>query len=179
MDLIGGVETRAIEIVEYDPLWPERYARHARVIANALGERALRIEHIGSTSVPGLAAKPIVDMLVVVSNSADEDGYLPQLIAEGFELRVREPEFFQHRMFRTPARDVHVHVFSAGSPEIERYLTFRDRLRVNEEERQRYEQVKRRLASRSWPDVNAYAEAKTEVIEAIIAGARKQMDSVL
>jgi GrpB-like predicted nucleotidyltransferase (UPF0157 family) len=173
MGLIGGLEQRTIEIVNYDPLWPEKFQTHASAITTALGDTALLIEHIGSTSVPGLAAKPIIDILVVVANSADEASYLPQIEAAGYELRVREPDFQEHRMFRTPARDVHVHFYSSGSPEIERYLTFRDRLRNNGAERQLYEEVKRKLAALSWPHMDAYAEAKTEVIAGIIARAHQ------
>jgi GrpB-like predicted nucleotidyltransferase (UPF0157 family) len=174
--LIGGMETRAIEIHDYDPGWPERYRQHAAIIAEALGEAAIRIEHIGSTAVPGLAAKPIVDILLVVHDSADEASYLPRLEQAGYVLRVREPEFYDHRMLRTPERDVHIHVFSPGSPEIERYLRFRNRLRTNAEERRLYEETKRRLASKSWPDMDAYAEAKTETIERIIAAGRTTQD---
>lgn len=169
--LIGGFERREIIIAEYDPAWPEKYEAHARVIRDVLGGTLLRIEHIGSTSVPGLAAKPIIDILAVVPNSADESSYVPQLGTAGYSLRVREPDFFEHRMLRTAARDVHVHVYSPGAPEIGRSLTFRDRLRRSAGDRARYEAVKRRLAAQSWPDMNAYAEAKTAVIESIIAAA--------
>ncbi|HWW74689.1 MAG TPA: GrpB family protein, partial [Pyrinomonadaceae bacterium] len=96
----------------------------------------------------------------------------PRLEAAGYVLRVREPDWNEHRMLRTPAQDVHVHVYSAGCPEIQRVLTFRERLRRNVDDRRRYEQTKRELAAREWPDMNAYAEAKTEVIESIIAAAR-------
>lgn len=167
--LIGGVEKRRIEIVDYDPDWPSKFETHRRIIARALGSSALQIEHIGSTSVPELAAKPIVDILVVVQNSADESVYLPQLETAGYVLRVREPKWNEHRMFRTPEHDVHVHVYSAGCPEIERTLRFRDHLRRNSDDRQRYEQTKRDLAAKDWPDMNAYAAAKTHVIESIIA----------
>ena len=115
--LIGGVEKREIRIVDYDPDWPRKFETHARIVAGALGAAALRIEHVGSTSVPGLAAKPIIDILVVVSDSSDESAYLPQLEAAGYVLRVREPEWNEHRMFRTPERDVHIHIYSAGCPE--------------------------------------------------------------
>lgn len=169
--LIGGVERREIVIVDYDPGWPQVFEAHRTRIADALGEAAVRIEHIGSTSVPGLAAKPIIDVLLVVVDSADEGAYLGALEQAGYELRVREPDFHEHRMLRTPAGDVHIHVFSTDSPQIARHLTFRDRLRSHPEDRRRYEQTKRRLASRPWPDMNAYAEAKTEVIESILAAA--------
>jgi GrpB-like predicted nucleotidyltransferase (UPF0157 family) len=170
--LIGGLERRTITICDYDPLWKEKFRTHANRVAKALGETALRIEHTGSTSVEGLAAKPIIDMLLVVENSADEASYLSQMETAGYELRVREPDFHEHRMFRTPERDVHIHVFSLGSPEIERILTFRDRLRRCPNDRQRYEDAKRTLAKESWSHMDAYARAKTEIIETIIAAAR-------
>jgi GrpB-like predicted nucleotidyltransferase (UPF0157 family) len=165
--LIGGIEKREIKIVAYDPDWPRKFETHARVIAGALGGSALRVEHVGSTSVAGLAAKPIIDILVVVQDSADESSYLPRLEAAGYVLRVREPDWNEHRMFRTPARDVHIHIYSAGCTEIERNLAFRERLRRNTEDCRRYEQTKRELAAKEWPDMNAYADAKTEVIESI------------
>ncbi len=171
--LIGGVERREIKIVDYDPDWPKKFEAHAERIADALGPAALRIEHIGSTSVPGLAAKPIIDILVSVKDSADESAYLPRMEAAGYVLRVREPDWNEHRMFRTPERDVHVHVYSAGCPEIERNLTFRDRLRRNTDDRRLYEQTKRELAAKEWPDMDAYARAKTEVIESIIAASQQ------
>ena len=170
--LIGGVEKREIRIVDYDPDWPRKFETHARIIAGALGGSALRIEHIGSTSVPGLAAKAIVDILVVVQDSRDESTYLPQLEAAGYVLRVREPHWNEHRMFKTPGMDVHIHIYSDGCREIQRNLTFRDRLRRNVDDSRRYEQTKRELAAKEWPDTNAYADAKTEVIESIIAAAK-------
>jgi len=170
--LIGGPEKREIRIVDYDTEWPKKFAAHARRISDALGETAIRIEHIGSTSVPELAAKPIIDILVVVADSADESAYLPQLEAAGYVLRVREPAWNEHRMFRTPEKDVHVHIYSAGCHEIERNLLFRDRLRQNADDRSRYEQTKRELAAKEWSDMDAYANAKTELIEEIIASLR-------
>jgi GrpB-like predicted nucleotidyltransferase (UPF0157 family) len=169
--LIGGLEKREIKIVDYDEEWPKKFDAHARVIADALGKAALRIEHVGSTSVPGLAAKPIIDILVVVQDSADESTYLPRLEVTGYVLRVREPEWNEHRMFRTHEGDVHVHIYSHGCLEIQRVLTFRDHLRINIDDRRRYEQTKRELAAREWSDMNEYADAKSEVIESIIAAA--------
>jgi GrpB-like predicted nucleotidyltransferase (UPF0157 family) len=171
-ELIGGIEKREIKIVVYDPAWPAMYEMHRKIIFMALGDTAVRIEHIGSTSVPGLAAKQIVDILVAVKDSADESCYLPQLEAAGYVLRVREPDWNQHRMFRTPEKNVHVHVFSARCAEIERNLIFRDRLRTDAQDRQRYEKTKRALAQGDWPDMNAYAHAKTDVIESILSAAR-------
>lgn len=171
-ELIGGIEKRDIVLLDYDPRWPRRFAQHADALRSALGPAALRIEHIGSTAVVGLAAKPIIDILLVVADSADEHAYRPRLEAAGYVLRVREPAFHEHRMFRTAAKDVHVHVYSPDSPEIERYLLFRDRLRSDAADRRLYESTKRRLAAQSWPHMDAYAAAKTRTVEAIIARAR-------
>jgi GrpB-like predicted nucleotidyltransferase (UPF0157 family)/ribosomal protein S18 acetylase RimI-like enzyme len=169
---VGAIEQTAIVLVEHDPAWAARFAAHKAGLRAALGERALLVEHIGSTAVPGLPAKPIVDVLLVVADSADEPAYLPALKAAGYELRIREPEFHEHRMLRTPGRDLHLHVLSAGSPEIERYLLLRDRLRREPGERVLYEQTKRALAAREWPTMSHYADAKGAVIEDIIARAR-------
>jgi GrpB-like predicted nucleotidyltransferase (UPF0157 family) len=169
--IIGDVESPAIVVADYDPAWPERFRREAAKIRAALDEAALAIEHIGSTSVPGLSAKPIVDILLVVEDSSNETSYVPALEGAGYVLRVRERDFHEHRMLRTAARDVHVHVFSPGSPEIERYLLLRDHLRRDAEDRALYARTKRDLATRDWPSMQHYAEAKTEVIEGIIARA--------
>jgi GrpB-like predicted nucleotidyltransferase (UPF0157 family) len=169
--IIGDVESPAIVVADYDPAWPERFRREAAKIRAALGEAALAIEHIGSTSVPGLSAKPIVDILLVVEDSSNETSYVPALEGAGYVLRVRERDFHEHRMLRTAAKDVHVHVFSPGSPEIERYLLLRDHLRRDAEDRALYARTKRDLATRDWPSMQHYAEAKTEVIEGIIARA--------
>jgi GrpB-like predicted nucleotidyltransferase (UPF0157 family) len=168
--LIGGRERREIVIAEYDPAWPERFAVEASRLRHALGARALRIEHIGSTSVPGLAAKPIIDVLVAVENLDDESTLRPPLEAAGYVLRVREPG---HLMFRTPARDVHIHLWRESDPEVGRHLRFRDRLRASAADRAAYEQLKRRLAAREWGDVNEYADAKTGLIGEIIGRAER------
>jgi GrpB-like predicted nucleotidyltransferase (UPF0157 family) len=171
--LIGGVEKREIRICDYNASWVEKFERHAKVVGDALGDRAIRIEHVGSTAVAGLAAKPIVDILLVVENSGDESSYLPALEAAGYALRVREPNWHEHRMLRTPELDVQIHVFSNGCSEIGRLLVFRDWLRKNADDRQLYEATKRRLAAQEWPDMNAYAAAKTEVVEKILVAANK------
>ena len=169
--LVGGVEKREIVIADYDPLWPGQFQRHATIIAQHLGMKALAIEHIGSTSVPGLAAKPIIDLDVIVEDSSDEAAYLPALLAAGYFLRVREPDWHEHRMLRTPELDVHVHVFSRGCEEVARHLTFRNHLRHHPEDRLRYEALKRKLAKEDWSDMNAYASAKDEMVEDILARA--------
>ncbi len=167
--LIGGRERRPIVICEYDPTWPRRFEEERARVRSALGDAALRVEHIGSTAVPGLAAKPIIDMLVTVADPDDEGVFGPALEASGYQLRVREPG---HRMFRTAARDVHVHVWGDSEPEVERYLRFRDRLRVSSEDREAYEKLKRELATREWPDMNDYADAKGTLIGEILDRAR-------
>ncbi|MDQ1478710.1 MAG: hypothetical protein QOE62_3939, partial [Actinomycetota bacterium] len=168
---IRGEEPVDIAVVDYDPDWPLRFeAERARIVA-ALGPRALAVDHIGSTSVPGLAAKPIIDICVTVADAADETSYLTALVDAGYELRVREPEFHEHRMLRISPQDVHLHVFTLGSDEITRCLAFRDWLRVNDADRELYAETKRTLAQRDWPSMQHYADAKTTVVEAIIARA--------
>ncbi len=169
--MVGPAEHADIRLRDYDPAWAERFRREATRIHEALGGRELRIEHIGSTSVPGLVAKPIIDILLVVDDPDDETSYLPALEAAGYELRVREPDFDRHRMLRTPQKDVHVHVFPPESGEIGRYLLFRDRLRADKADRELYAGEKRRLAGQDWTTMQHYAEAKTEVVGAIIARA--------
>lgn len=168
--LIGGREERTLEIVEYDAGWPERYAKEQRRIAGALGTTAKRIEHIGSTAVQGLAAKPIIDIMVTVDDPDDESAFRQQLEAAGYILRVRE---VGHRMFRTPERDVHVHVWQAGGHDEERHLRFRDRLRSDTADRDQYQRTKRSLAGR-YRDMNYYAEAKSAVISEILSRADSQ-----
>lgn len=158
-----------IRIVDYDPSWAEKYEEHARMIRRALGDAALLVEHIGSTAVPGLAGKPKIDILLVVPDSRDESAYVSRLETAGYEFRLREPDWHEHRFLQTPDHGVNLHVVSEGSSEIDRWLLFRDWLRTNADARKKYEATKRRLAKRPWPSGDAYAEAKTDVIEGIIA----------
>ena len=160
-----------VTLVPYDPAWPERFAREAERIRRALGERALLLEHAGSTSVPGLEAKPIVDIVLAVADSADEAAYVPALEAAGYVLHIREPDWHEHRMFEGRDTDVNLHVFTIGSEEIERMLLFRDRLRASAADRERYAQAKRALARHDWRYVQHYADAKSEVVAAILASA--------
>lgn len=155
-----------------DPSWPQQYAEVAGRIRQALGAVAVVVEHVGSTSIPGLAAKPFLDVLLLVPDPADEAAYVPRLETAGFLLHVREPDWHQHRFFRGHDPEVQIHVFAVGSGEAERMLLFRDRLRTNEEDRALYEATKRRLAVRSWERVQDYADAKSEVVEDILARAR-------
>jgi GrpB-like predicted nucleotidyltransferase (UPF0157 family) len=160
-----------ITLADYDPGWPVLFAREAARIRAALGGRAVQVEHVGSTSVPGLAAKPIIDILLAVPDSSDEQAYVPALEAAGYVLRAREPDWFEHRMFKGPDTDINLHVFTAGAAEIDRMLLFRDWLRANDADRDAYLQVKRDLAKRTWRHVQHYADAKTAIVEQIIARA--------
>ncbi len=160
-----------IRIDDYDPRWPALFAREDSRIRSALGARVVRLEHTGSTSVPGLAAKPIIDMLLVVADSGDEPAYVPALEGSGYRLVIREPGWHEHRVLKGPDTNVTLHVLSAGSPEIDRILAFRDWLRTHDDDRDLYERTKRELAGREWTYVQHYADAKTEVVEAIIARA--------
>ena len=169
VELVGGVERRELFLVEHDPAWADAYAVHEARIRAALGDVALAVEHIGSTSVPGLAAKPIIDVLVTVPDVTAEEDYLDPLLAAGYVLRVREPG---HRLVRTEQRDVHVHLLEPDDPGAGDYLLLRDRLRADVDDRRLYEGVKRDLGAREWSDMNAYADAKTGVIEDIKARAR-------
>jgi GrpB-like predicted nucleotidyltransferase (UPF0157 family) len=164
--------TGRIQVVDYDPGWPGLFVREAERIRAVLGERVVRLEHVGSTSVPGLAAKPIIDIVLVVADSGDEPAYLPDLEAAGYLLVIREPDWWQHRVLKGPDTNVNLHVYSPDCPEIERYLIFRDRLRSDPVDREHYQRVKRELAQRDWTYVQQYADAKTEVVEEIVLRAR-------
>lgn len=163
-----------ILILDYHPQWPETFGREADRIRGVLGCRALRIEHAGSTSVLGLVAKPIIDILLVVPDSADEEAYVAAVEAAGYRLRLRETNWYEHRMFNRPDPEINLHVFSSGCPEIDRMLLLRDRLRSHPDDRDLYARTKLTLAQKEWEDVQHYADAKTVIIEKIIARARIQ-----
>jgi GrpB-like predicted nucleotidyltransferase (UPF0157 family) len=160
--------TAPIVVADYDERWPGLFEREAERIRAALGDRALLVEHIGSTSVPGLPAKPIIDVDLVVADTADEPAYLPALEAAGYELVIREPDWYEHRCLKGPDTKVNLHVYPAGCPEVERNLAFRDRLRADAADRDLYARTKRELATRPWTYVQQYADAKTEVITEIL-----------
>ena len=160
--------TGPIAVIDYDSEWPRLYRREADRITALLGERALLIEHVGSTAVPGLAAKPIIDIDLVVADSADEMDYLPALEAAGYRLVIREPDWYEHRCLKGPDTNVNLHVYSKGCPEVERNLTFRDRLRADAADRDLYARTKRVLASREWTYIQQYADAKTQIVTEIL-----------
>jgi GrpB-like predicted nucleotidyltransferase (UPF0157 family) len=157
-----------IHLASYNSDWPSQFLQHANLIREALAEKVLLLEHVGSTSVPGLAAKPIIDIILAVADSADESAYVPLLEEKGFVLRIREPDWFEHRMFKTPDIAGNLHVFSVGCSEIDRMVAFRNWLREHDDDRLLYEQTKQDLAARIWKDVQYYADAKTKVIQEIL-----------
>ena len=164
-----------IHLAPPDPAWASRFVLLADRVRDALAEKVLLLEHVGSTSVPGLSAKPVIDIVLAVSDSDDEPSYVPALERQGFVLRIREPDWFQHRLFRHADIDCNLHVFTAGCDEINRMLVFRDWLRTHEGDRRRYENAKRELASRTWKHVQNYADAKSEVVREILGRAGKEL----
>jgi GrpB-like predicted nucleotidyltransferase (UPF0157 family) len=166
-----------IRLADYDPAWPFRFEKEAVRIRSVLGERVLRIEHTGSTSVPGLPAKPIIDIVLAVADSGREAEYLPALESAGYRLHIREPGWYEHRMCKGVETDVNLHVFSMGCPEIDRMPEFRDWLRISAKDRELYARSKRALAGQHWKFTQNYADAKSAVIEEIISRARVSVPS--
>jgi len=174
--LVHGLTPVTVVIADADPAWPAQYDAYATALQSLLGERLLIVEHIGSTSVPGLAAKPVIDIIVGIEDPDDEPAYLPDLVSAGWALRVREPG---HRCLRAePAVQrfdgestlpANLHCYRPSSPEISRYLHLRDRLRADPVARARYANLKRSLATRRWADMNPYADAKGPLIRKLLA----------
>lgn len=171
---VDGAQSRldsTVLLVAYDPEWPLLYAREADRIRAALGDRAIVLDHTGSTSVPGLDAKPKIDITLGVPDSSDEPAYVPDLEAAGYRLHIREPEWHEHRLFKGPDTDINLHVFTAGSSEIERMVRFRDWLRTHPADFDLYLAEKRRLAAQTWDYMQGYADAKSAVVEEILTRA--------
>ena len=157
-----------ISIAPYDPEWPKLYGREAERIRAILGDKVLLLEHVGSTSVPGLAAKPIIDIDLQVADTRDEDAYVPQLTDAGYELIVREPDWYEHRLFKGPDTNINLHVFGTQLDELERHLLLRDWMREHPEDRDLYRDAKIELSQREFRNVNEYAAAKTQVVVEIL-----------
>jgi GrpB-like predicted nucleotidyltransferase (UPF0157 family) len=169
----GSPRFDPIKVVEYDEEWPAQFASWRDLIAGALDGVALRIDHVGSTAVPGLAAKPIVDIQVSVPHMSDEEMYVPALERIGVQLRSRDDLHRYFRPFADRPRDVHVHVCPAGSDWERRHLLFRDYLRANRAACKVYAEAKRE-AARVWMDDGwAYTDAKSEVILNIMEAAER------
>ncbi|GAA1080205.1 GrpB family protein [Nocardiopsis metallicus] len=160
-----------VRISEPDPKWPYLFRQEDGRIRGALGDRVLALDHVGSTSVPGLPAKPCVDLLLVVADSADEAAYLPDLEAVGYSLVIREPDWYEHRVLKGPSINLNLHVFGQGCEEIDRMRLFRDYLTANAGARERYTAVKRELSERTWEKIQDYADAKTGIVRDLLAEA--------
>jgi GrpB-like predicted nucleotidyltransferase (UPF0157 family) len=160
-------ERISIELHPYDATWPTRFAEEAQLLRRTLAVEH-SVHHVGSTSVPGLSAKPIIDIVLEVPDSAQESTYVPALEAAGYTFTLREPEWFQHRLMKRAAPAINLHVFSAGCIELGRMLTFRDWLRSHDKDRRLYERTKQNLAARAWANMDDYASAKTEVVSQIL-----------
>lgn len=170
----GPEPVEQIDVVPADPLWPAQYESVARELRGILGERIREIQHVGSTSVPGLAAKPIIDIDIVVDDPGDEDAYIPLLTQNGFVHTIREPWWHEHRMLRRGSPRVNLHVFGPDCPETIRHRIFRDHLRSHLDDRERYEQTKRR--SRDGADrVSDYNLRKQPVIREIYERAFREL----
>jgi GrpB-like predicted nucleotidyltransferase (UPF0157 family) len=165
-----------IRIVDYDPQWPEQYKQWQQVLSAALGGTALRIEQVGSTSVPGMPAKPIIDIQISVADIDDEASYVAQIERSGVQLRSRDALHRYFRPFPDRPRDVHVHVCATGSPWEREHLLFRDYLRAHDEVRDPYAAAKRHAAEIWADDGWAFTDAKSEVILGILQAAEASAD---
>lgn len=166
----GDAPATGIEITDSDPSWSRQYEFLAGRIREALGWRALQLDHVGSTSVPGLAAKPIIDIDLTVADPGREQDYVPALERIGFRLAIREPWWYGHRLLRADEPSCNLHVFGFDSPELVRHRIFRDWLRGNPGERHRYAAAKREAASRAnaaGEHVMQYNARKQQVIREI------------
>ncbi|HBO3973477.1 GrpB family protein [Pseudomonas aeruginosa] len=159
-----------IEVHDYDPRWPELYRHLARRIGDALGGLALEIAHVGSTAVPGLVAKPVIDIDLTVADPRQEETYVPALEGLGYRLRIREPSWHQHRCLQLESPRVNLHVFGPDCPETIRHRLFRDWLRENAEDRESYAAVKR-ASTDGEQRVADYNRRKEPLIRAIYARA--------
>lgn len=166
---------RNIVIVDYDTEWPEQFASEARLVTNGLDLDLIELHHIGSTSVPGLAAKPVIDMLAVVTSLSNLDAFNDAMIAIGYqpkgELGIAGRRFFSKG--RDDCRTHHIHAFEAGHVELKRHLDFRDYLRVHPAQANRYAELKRKLAEDHRNDIEAYVEGKSPRIDEILEKAEQ------
>lgn len=161
---LGPQAPEVVEVVAPDPSWPAVFDVVRERLVGALGERALAVEHVGSTSVPELWAKPVIDVDLSVVDSADEPSWLPDLETLGFVLRVREPDWEEHRFLKGTSPEVNLHVWSRGAREPRRHRMFRDWLREHGEDRARYADVKRAVAARGFDDAMLYNNEKAWVV---------------
>lgn len=168
--LPGATPATGIEVADPDPAWPGQYAGLAGRIRGVLGRRVLELEHVGSTSVPGLAAKPVIDIDLTVADPGRERDYVPALETAGFVLVIREPWWYGHRVLRAEEPACNLHVFEPGSAETVRHRMFRDWLRGNPADRDRYAAIKRQAAGEAnarGEHVMQYNARKQQVIREI------------
>lgn len=163
--------SRPITISPYDPEWPIRFAHEEKRIRSAMGDRVLLLDHVGSTAVPGLPAKDRLDIDLIVADPADEDAYVPALSEAGYTLRTREPHWYEHRCLWTADHDVNLHVFGPDCDEHLRHLIFRDHLRNNPADRDRYATAKQQAATDHPMHMAGYVAAKATVIIDILTRA--------
>lgn len=174
IETISTRPQKPIEIVDYDPSWPTTFASIAQRIRSALGATALSVSHVGSTSVPGLPAKAIIDVDLVVPDPTAEDEYAPALEAAGFQFLFREPNWYEHRFFGLAEPYANVHVFGPGAAELSRHQRFREWLVSHPADRELYVQAKREAARQSQEkgeSVQGYNLRKERVIEEIMVRA--------
>ncbi|MEU5529673.1 GrpB family protein [Micromonospora chersina] len=160
--------TSPITVDAYNPEWPAMFAEEEAVIRAALGAKALAVEHVGSTAVPGLAAKNRLDIDLIVADPAEEDAYVPPLEAAGYLLRTRDPDWYEHRCLWTHDHGVNLHVFGPDCDEYLRHLILRDWLRTHPEDRDRYAAVKHRVAQEHPMDMALYVQGKSAIIIEIL-----------
>jgi GrpB-like predicted nucleotidyltransferase (UPF0157 family) len=163
-----------VEIVEPDPTWPEVFEVQKQRITAALGAIAVNIQHVGSTSVPGLPAKPVIDIDLTVADIHDESAYVLALEKSGFQFLFREIPWDNHRFFADYEPFVNLHVWGHDSAELVRHRLFRDRLRRNAADREAYGRIKReasRATKEAGDGVAEYNERKGEVIRGILKSA--------
>ena len=161
-----------VEIVEYDRRWQDQFAAQRDRLAALLGPwLAAPVQHVGSTSVPGLAAKPIVDILVPVRSLSDVQRTIPLLADDGWWHWPDDPSRTWRIWFLRPrpeARTHHLYLIEDGDPHIDRLCAFRDRLRADDALRDEYAALKRRLAESFRHDRDGYSNAKTEFVERVL-----------
>lgn len=152
---------------EYNREWPAQFEILSAIIKKALSHLEISLNHVGSTSVPGLAAKPIIDMVLEVPDSTDESSYVSHLVDVGFELWIREPDWFEHRLLKYENPSTNLHVFTKGCSEVSKMIRFRDHLRTSPSDFELYLATKRKLAAKKWKYTQNYADAKSEVVQDI------------
>ncbi len=165
---VPEVLNNTIYLADYDSAWSSMFAELEQEIRGVLKNKVLLLEHVGSTSVPGLSAKPIIDMVLAVADSADESSYVPQLETSSYILKIREPNWYEHRVLKPQDKKANLHVFTTGCEEIERMIAFRDRLRNHPKDRKLYEVTKQKLSQQTWKYIQDYADAKSSVVREIM-----------